>query len=51
VADHPRAFEARCTTAEVRVPDGTPFNVDGEVVEVGSARFTAQARAFRLVVG
>jgi diacylglycerol kinase (ATP) len=51
VADHPSAFETRCTTAEVRVPDGTRFNVDGEVVEAGSARFTAQARAFRLVVG
>jgi diacylglycerol kinase (ATP) len=51
VTDHPRAFQARCTTAEVRVPDGTPFNVDGEVVSAGSARFTAQERAFRLVVG
>jgi diacylglycerol kinase (ATP) len=51
VTDHPRAFDTRCTTAEVRVPDGTRFNVDGEVVEAGSARFTAQARAFRLVVG
>jgi diacylglycerol kinase (ATP) len=51
VADHPRAFQTRCITAEVRVPDGTRFNVDGEVVEAGSARFTAQARAFRLIVG
>ena len=51
VADHPRAFQTRCTTAEVRVPDGTPFNVDGEVVNAGSARFTAQERAFRLLVG
>jgi diacylglycerol kinase (ATP) len=50
VADHPRAFQTRCTTAEVRVPDGTPFNVDGEVVPAGSARFTAQERAFQLVV-
>jgi diacylglycerol kinase family enzyme len=51
VADHPRAFQTRCTTAEVRVPEGTPFNVDGEVVAVGSARFTAQERAFQLVIG
>jgi diacylglycerol kinase (ATP) len=51
VADHPRAFQTRCTTAEVRVPAGTTFNVDGELVEDGSARFTAQERAFRLVVG
>jgi diacylglycerol kinase family enzyme len=50
VADHPRAFQTRCTTAEVRAPDGTSFNVDGEVVPVGSARFTAQARAFQLVI-
>jgi diacylglycerol kinase (ATP) len=51
VADHPRAFQTRCTSAEVRVAAGTPFNVDGEVVRVGPARFTAQKRAFRLVVG
>jgi diacylglycerol kinase family enzyme len=51
VADHPRAFQTRCTSAEVRVPDGTPFNVDGEVVTAGSARFTAQERAFQLVIG
>ena len=51
VADHPRAFQTRCTTAEVRVPEGTPFNVDGEVVTAGSARFTAEGRAFQLVIG
>jgi diacylglycerol kinase (ATP) len=51
VAAHPRAFQTRCTTAEVRVPEGTPFNLDGEVVKAGSARFTAQQRAFQLVVG
>jgi diacylglycerol kinase family enzyme len=51
VADHPRAFQTRCTTAEVRVPEGTPFNVDGELVAAGSTRFTAQERAFQLVIG
>jgi diacylglycerol kinase (ATP) len=51
VADHPRAFQTRCTTAEVRVPEGTPFNVDGEVIPAGSARFTSQERAFQLVIG
>jgi diacylglycerol kinase (ATP) len=51
VADHPRAFRTRCTTAEVRVPEGTPLNVDGEIVAAGSARFTAQERAFQLVIG
>ena len=51
VMDHPRAFQTRCTTAEVRVPEGTAFNVDGEVVKAGSARFTAQKQAFQLVIG
>jgi diacylglycerol kinase (ATP) len=51
VRDHPRAFQTSCTTAEVLVPDGTTFNVDGELAVLGPARFTAQARAFRLVVG
>jgi diacylglycerol kinase (ATP) len=51
VTDHPRAFHTSCTTAEVLVPDGTSFNIDGEVVAAGTARFTAHAGAFRLVVG
>jgi YegS/Rv2252/BmrU family lipid kinase len=51
VRNHPRAFQTRCTTAEVLVPDGTTFNVDGELVSIGPARFTAQAAAFQLVVG
>jgi diacylglycerol kinase family enzyme len=51
VTDHPRAFHSSCTTAEVLAPDGTVFNVDGELVTIGPARFTVQPRAFRLVVG
>jgi diacylglycerol kinase (ATP) len=51
VSDHPHAYHSSCTTAEVLVPDGTTFNVDGELVTLGSARFTAEAEAFRLVVG
>ena len=51
VTDHPRAFHSSCTTAEVLVPDDTAFNVDGELVTIGPARFTVQAGAFRLVVG
>ncbi len=51
VTDHPRAFHASCITAEVLAPDGTVFNVDGELVTIGPARFTVQPRAFRLVVG
>jgi diacylglycerol kinase (ATP) len=51
VTQHPRAFHSRCPAAEVQVPDCTKFNVDGELVTVGAARFTAEAGAFRLVVG
>jgi diacylglycerol kinase (ATP) len=48
---HPRAYHVHCDQAEVQVPDGTPFNVDGELVTAGDARFTATKGAFRLVVG
>jgi diacylglycerol kinase family enzyme len=48
---HPRAFHVHCDEAEVQVPDGTRFNVDGELLTEGAARFTATKAAFRLVVG
>ena len=48
---HPRAHHKRCDHVEVRVPDCTRFNVDGELVTEGDARFTAVRAAFRLVVG
>jgi diacylglycerol kinase (ATP) len=51
LTSHPRAYHARCDEVEVQVPDGTCFNVDGELVTEGEARFTARAGAFRLVVG
>ena len=51
VTDDPRAFHCRTTSAEVQVPDGTKFNVDGEVVTAGDARFRAEKGAFELVVG
>ena len=51
VTGHPRAFHLRCETANVQVPSGTRFNVDGELVTTGDARFTAVKDAFRLVVG
>jgi diacylglycerol kinase (ATP) len=51
VTSHPRAFHSRCEHAEVQVPDCTRFNVDGEVVTEGNARFRAVKGAFRLVVG
>ena len=51
VTGHPRAFHTRCEHACVQVPDGTAFNVDGELVTAGDARFRAVKGAFRLVVG
>jgi YegS/Rv2252/BmrU family lipid kinase len=51
VTRHPRAFHKRCGSVTVQVPDGTRFNVDGELVTTGDARFTATKDAFRLVVG
>jgi diacylglycerol kinase family enzyme len=48
---HPRAFHVHCEHAEVQVPDRTRFNVDGELVTAGDARFRAVKGAFRLVVG
>jgi diacylglycerol kinase family enzyme len=33
------------------VPDRTRFNVDGELVTTGDARFRAVKGAFRLVIG
>jgi diacylglycerol kinase family enzyme len=47
---HRRAMHARCRSAEVQGADDIEFNVDGEVLEVGSARFTGQAAAFGLVI-
>lgn len=41
----------RCRRIELDVPPGTPFNVDGEVVEAGPATFTVEAGALELVVG
>jgi diacylglycerol kinase (ATP) len=51
LTSHPRAYHAHCEHAEVQVPDGTRFNVDGELVTEGDARFRAVKGAFRLVVG
>jgi diacylglycerol kinase (ATP) len=51
VSHHPRAFHVHCEHVEVQVPDSTRFNVDGELVTAGDARFGAVKAAFRLVVG
>jgi diacylglycerol kinase (ATP) len=48
---HPRAYHVHCDDAEVQVPNCTRFNVDGELVTTGAARFTATKGAFRLVIG
>jgi diacylglycerol kinase (ATP) len=49
LARHRRARRGRCASALVRVPDGTEWNVDGEIVSAGTSRFRGEAHAFRLV--
>jgi diacylglycerol kinase family enzyme len=51
VTSHPRAYHVHCDRAEAQVPDGTRWNVDGELVTEGDARFRAVEGAFRLVIG
>jgi diacylglycerol kinase (ATP) len=46
---HRRARQRRCPTAVVRAPEGTEWNVDGELVRAGTARFRGEVGAFRLV--
>ena len=41
----------RALAAEVKVPPGTHFNVDGEVVEAGSSRFSVEPAALSVVIG
>jgi diacylglycerol kinase (ATP) len=50
LASHRKAHRRRCASAVVRVPDGTEWNVDGELVTGGTTRFRGEADAFRLVV-
>ena len=47
---HRRARRRRCRNALVRVPEGTEWNVDGELVTAGSSRFSGEAKAFSLIV-
>lgn len=51
VEDQPGVHNRRCRTAEIDVPEPTPFNVDGELVESGSCRFGVEPRALEVVVG
>jgi diacylglycerol kinase (ATP) len=49
LAGHRRARRQRCASAVVRVPDGSDWNVDGEIVPVGTSYFRGEAAAFRLI--
>jgi diacylglycerol kinase (ATP) len=51
VGDHRRAERSSCSRALVAVPAGTEWNVDGELVRFGPARFSGERAAFELVVG
>jgi diacylglycerol kinase (ATP) len=50
LARHRGTRRRRCPSAVVRVPPGTEWNVDGEIVPAGTSRFQGEADAFRLVV-
>lgn len=50
IATQPGAVYARAPVLDVDVPEGTRFNVDGEVLRLGPTRFTVEPGAFRLVV-
>ncbi len=47
----PGVLHARSPAFEVEVPKGAPFNVDGEVVELGPTRFAVKRAGFELVAG
>jgi diacylglycerol kinase (ATP) len=51
VSGHGRAAHGRCRVATLCLPADAELNVDGEIVPHGSARFTAENGAFRLVTG
>jgi diacylglycerol kinase family enzyme len=46
----PEGVHARAEAFTVRVPEGTSFNVDGEIVDAsGTVAFSVEPGAFRLV--
>mgnify|MGYP002336082741 CR=1 FL=1 len=51
VEEQPGVHSRSCPEAEVEVQGSTSFNVDGELVESGSCRFTVEPRAVEVVVG
>jgi diacylglycerol kinase (ATP) len=50
LVDQPGVHHARGRTVELELPQGTPFNVDGEVCEVSPTRFCARDERVRVVV-
>jgi YegS/Rv2252/BmrU family lipid kinase len=51
VEDQDGVVSARGATIEVETAGGAGFNIDGELVEEPSARFTVEPQAFEAVVG
>jgi diacylglycerol kinase (ATP) len=51
LGDRPGVRHARGRRVEVDAPPGARFNIDGELAAIGSASFTVQPDAFRLVTG
>lgn len=51
VVDHDGVHHVRGHEIRLEVPDGTGFNVDGEILSRGAASFSAEKDAFALVVG
>jgi diacylglycerol kinase (ATP) len=49
LAGHRRARRRRGVSVVVRVPDGTDWNVDGEIVPEGTSYFRGEVAAFRLI--
>ncbi len=50
LADDPQVLHRRVADLVLEVPAGTPFNVDGELVEAGpEVRFSVRQAAYRLV--
>ncbi len=51
IEDQPGVHSIRCASAEIDLPSGTTFNVDGELVESGSCHFHVERAAVEVVVG
>ena len=51
IVSQPGVSHTRADSLDVRVPAGTAFNVDGEVVDLGATHFSVERAGFQLVVG